>query len=71
MTPSQYQHARNALDWTHEQIAYVLRISPRQSFRYASGENPIPHLVAEKLRQLVKDKLTMSEKKFDAIVTQL
>jgi hypothetical protein len=70
MTRSEYNHARETLNWSNEKIAQVIGVSRRSPFRYAAG-GTIPKPQAHLLRLLVLMRLTMSERKFEEIVKQL
>jgi len=71
MRPKQYQSARETLDWTHQRLANAIGKTERHSHRYASGATPIPKTVAIMVRRLVQDRLTMSTRRFDEMVSQL
>jgi hypothetical protein len=71
MTANQYQHARRTLGWSHLMLAEVLGKSERESYRYANGAVEIPETVGKLLRRLVKDRLTLSERKFEQLVAEL
>jgi hypothetical protein len=70
MTTSEYRNARETLGWTHKRMAEVLGLSRRSPYRYAEGYT-IPQPAARLLRLLVLMRLTTSEKKFEAFVSQL
>lgn len=72
MKAKEYRHAREVvLGWTHERMAEALGKVPRMSFRYANGDIEIPPSVEKAVRRLVRDKLTMSNKKFEQLVSEL
>jgi len=70
MTRSEYRHARETLGWTHKRMAEVLGLGRRTPYRYQEGAT-IPEPAARLLRLLVTLRLTNSEKKFEALVSQL
>jgi len=71
MRPRQYKAALDTLGWTHERLAHAIGKTERHSHRYASGFTPIPKSVAIMVRRLVQDRLTMSTRRFDEMVSQL
>ena len=71
MTSNQYKHARRALQWSHAMMAETIGKSERHSYRYANGEIEIPETVAKLVRRLVKDRLTLSNRKFDELIHTL
>lgn len=68
---TEYQHARETLDWTHEKLARKIGTNERTVYRYASGDVEIPPDRRRLLKLLVLLKLTLSEKKFEQIISQL
>jgi predicted transcriptional regulator len=71
MTSHQYKHARRTLGWSHPKLAEVIGKSERESYRYSNGAVEIPETVGKLLRRLVRDRLTLSERKFEETVAQL
>lgn len=71
MSPHQYRSARRTLGWSHPKLAETLGKSERESYRYANGAVEIPETVGKLLRRLVRDRLTLSERKFEETVAQL
>ncbi len=71
MSPNQYRHARKTLGWSHPKLAEVIGKSERESYRYSNGAVEIPETVGKLLRRLVRDRLTLSERKFEENVAQL
>ena len=71
MTPNQYRSAKNTLGWSHPEIAEIIGKSERESYRYAAGAVDIPETVGKLVRRLVKDRLTLSERKFAELVNTL
>lgn len=71
MTHNEYQHARATLGWTHEKMQRVLGVGDRTPYRYASGEVAIPEPSARLVRLLVLMRLTLPQRKFEDIVSQL
>jgi len=53
MTPAEYKAQLELLGLTPYTARAVLGISPRQTYRYASGEAEIPDTVAKLLRAMV------------------
>jgi len=70
MTGSEYASAKETLGWTHEKLSRVLGLGKRTPYRYIDG-GVIPEPVARLLRLLVTCKLTMSHRKFEALIEQL
>ena len=70
MTRSEYRHARETLGWTHKRMSEVLGLGRRTPYRYAEG-GTIPEPAARLLRLLVTLRLTTTQRKFDALVSQL
>jgi len=54
MTPSEYREARKTLNLTHKEMAEVLGVKPRSSYRYA-GKGPIPRSIAQMVRLILLD----------------
>jgi len=52
MSRHQFRRVLEAHEWTHERIAALLDMNPRQIRRYVSGAAPIPHVVALALHYL-------------------
>jgi len=71
MTSNQFNHAKRTLGWSYPQIAEVLGKSERECYRYANGAVEIPETVGKLLRRLVRDRLTLSARKFQEAVAQL
>src|SRR5262245_31808021 len=72
MTPRQYVHARErVLKWSHAQLAEAIGKDERMSYRYSNGRVEIPETVAKLVRRLVRDRLTLSAKRFDEMVANL
>jgi predicted transcriptional regulator len=71
LTAKQYRSARDTLGWSHLALAEVLGKSERESYRYANGVVEIPETVGKLLRRLVKDRLTLSERKFEQLVAEM
>jgi len=71
MTPHEYEAARNALGWTHAELAEAIGVAPRTPYRYANGEVDMPEPAARLLRLLVRTRLTGSAKKFATLVKEL
>jgi hypothetical protein len=71
MTSHQYRSAKKTLGWSYPEIAECLGKSERECYRYASGDVEIPETVGKLLRRLVKDRLTLSDRKFAEAVAQL
>jgi hypothetical protein len=59
------------LGWSHPKLAEVIGKSERESYRYSNGAVEIPETVGKLLRRLVRDRLTLSERKFEETVAQL
>ncbi len=70
MTSNQFRSAHETLGWTHGRLAEVLGVSKRCTYRYQAGES-IPEPVVRLMRLLVTMRLTTSERKFEALVSQL
>lgn len=66
----EYHAARETLAWTHEKLARKIGTTERTAYRYASGDK-IPPDRRRLLKILVLLKLTLSERKFEQIVSQL
>jgi transcriptional regulator with XRE-family HTH domain len=71
MTPHEYEAAREALGWTHAQLADIIGVSRRTRYRYQGGEVDIPEPAARLLRLLVTLHLTTSGRKFEQLVAEL
>lgn len=67
---TEYDTARETLAWTHKQVAQKLGTHVRTVYRYAGGDE-IPPDRRRLLKLLVLLKLTLSERKFEQIVSQL
>ncbi len=68
MNSIEYSNARDTLGWTHAHLAKVIGRSERESYRYASGAVDVPELVGKVVRRLVRDKLTLSGRKFERLM---
>jgi hypothetical protein len=55
----------------HARLAKTLGKSERESYRYANGDVAVPDTVGKLVRRLVQDRLTMSARRFDAMVNEL
>jgi hypothetical protein len=71
MNAHQYRAAREELGWTHARMAKQLGVSLRASYRYASGDTPIPDSIAILVRGYVRDRLTMSAHDFEQRTSEL
>jgi len=71
MTSNQFNHAKRTLGWSYPRVAEVLGKSERECYRYANGAVEIPETVGKLLRRLVRDRLTLSARKFQEAVAQL
>jgi transcriptional regulator with XRE-family HTH domain len=71
MTPSEYEAAREALGWTHAQLAETIGVSVRTPYRYQGGDVDIPEPAARLLRLLVLLRLTVSLRKFNELTGEL
>jgi hypothetical protein len=71
MKPTEYEAAREALGWTHAKLAATIGVSVRTPYRYQGGDVDIPEPAARLLRLLVLLRLTVSDRKFDALIEEL
>lgn len=71
MTPQQYIAARDALGWTHAELARVLGTSDRTLFRWQAGKTGISKPEARLLRLLVRLRFTLPTRRFEEIIREM
>lgn len=54
MTASEYREARKTLNLTHKEMAEVLGVGVRSSYRY-SQKGPVPRSIAQMVRLILLD----------------
>jgi len=68
MTRKEYQRARDALGWTHQQMADILGVSRRTPYRYQGGDVEVPEPSARLIRLLVAMRKRLPERKFEEVI---
>lgn len=51
MTPTRLRECLHALDWSQRGLAAIVHYNERQARRWASGDSPIPHEIADWLER--------------------